>query len=148
MGKWTEAALRAKPFFQKGAQTLTGNDALAIKGIYPAWAELLDERHQSHKAQQGFKFSHEGKLYSIQQPEYTFTALYVPGTAGTESLFAVIDEYHAGSFEDPIPYNGNMALEKGKHYIQDGQIYLCTRDSVNPVFHKLVELLGLYVVQV
>ena len=30
MGKWTEAALRAKPFFQKGAQTLTGNDALAI----------------------------------------------------------------------------------------------------------------------
>ena len=46
---------------------------------------------------------------------------------------------------DPIPYDGNMALEAGKYYIQDYVIYLCNRDTVNPVYNPLAELVGLYV---
>ena len=47
--------------------------------------------------------------------------------------------------EDPIPYNGNMALESGKYYLQNSKIYRCTRDTVNPVYNALSELVGLYV---
>lgn len=148
MGKWTEAALRAKPFFQKGAQTLTGNDALAIKGIYPTWEELLDENHEYHKVKKGFKFTHADKLYQTEQPEYTFTNVYIPGTVGTESLFSVIDETHAGTLDNPIPYEGNMVLENGKYYSQNGVTYLCIRDTVNPVYHELSALVGLYVEEV
>ena len=50
-----------------------------------------------------------------------------------------------GTLADPIPYSGNMALENGKHYIQNGVIYICIRDTVNPVYHALSELVGVYV---
>ena len=42
-------------------------------------------------------------------------------------------------------YDGNMALESGKYYMQDYVIYRCTRDTINPVYHALAELVGLYV---
>ena len=38
-----------------------------------------------------------------------------------------------------------MALESGKYYIQDYTIYLCTRDTGNPVYNALSELVGIYV---
>ena len=37
MGKWTDEALRMKPFLQKGAQSLSDEEALEIKSIYPEW---------------------------------------------------------------------------------------------------------------
>ena len=57
----------------------------------------------------------------------------------------MIDETHAGTQEDPIPYNGNMALENGKYYSQDGAIYLCNRDTGIPVYQALKDFVGLYV---
>ena len=39
-------------------------------------------------------------------------------------------------------YEGNMALENGKYYSQDGVTYLCNRDTVNPVYNPLRELVG------
>ena len=38
-----------------------------------------------------------------------------------------------------------MALNAGLHYVQDGVVYLCVRDTVNPVHNALAELVGLYV---
>ena len=61
------------------------------------------------------------------------------------SLWTEICETHDGTIDDPIPYDGNMALESGKYYIQDDVIYLCTRDTINPVYQPLSELVGLYV---
>ena len=61
------------------------------------------------------------------------------------SLWTEICESHGGTLTDPIPYSGNMALESGKYYIQDYTIYLCTRDTGNPVYNPLAELVGIYV---
>jgi len=47
-----------------------------------------------------------------------------------------------------IPYSGNMALETGKYYNQSGKTYLCNRDTGNPVYNALAELVGLYVTEV
>lgn len=52
---------------------------------------------------------------------------------------------HHGTLYDPIPYSGNMALENGKYYMQNDVIYLCIRDTGNPVYHALSALVGLYV---
>ena len=41
-----------------------------------------------------------------------------------------------------------MALESGKYYSQSGAVYLCTRDTVNPVYSDLANLVGLYVEKV
>lgn len=145
MGKWTDAALAVKPTLQKGAQTLDDVEALKVKGIYFEWTDLLDENHEYHTVKKGFKFTHNNTLFKTEQPEFTFTDTYIPGSAGTESLFSVVDETHAGTLSDPIPYNGNMALEEGKYYSQNDVIYLCIRDTVNPVYHALADLVGTYV---
>ena len=145
MGKWTDAAMKVRPLYQKCAQHLEDAEALEVKGIYPEWKDLLDENHKYHKVKKGFKFRYGNTLYKTEQPEYTFTDTYIPGSAGTESLFSVVDESHAGTIDNPIPYNGNMALEEGKYYSQDGVIYYCFRDTINPVYHALSALVGTYV---
>ena len=38
-----------------------------------------------------------------------------------------------------------MALVSGKYYIEDNVTYLCNRDTGNPVYNKLSELVGIYV---
>lgn len=115
------------------------NTALRMKGFYPAFEEVIGQT-----VKQGFKFTHGGKLWKTEQPEMTIQAHYAPG-AGMESLYSEVCETHAGTIDDPIPYDGNMALTSGLYYMQDWVIYLCTRDTGNPVYHALSELVGLYV---
>ena len=122
--------------------TLEVDDATALRMVefYPEWADLIGKT--VNKAE--YKFQHEGKLYKTIPSNHTFQADWVPGV-GTESLYTRIDETHDGSKYDPIPYSGNMALENGKYYTQDGVIYLCNRSTGNPVYNSLSELVGLYV---
>lgn len=120
--------------------TVDDNTALRMLEFYPEWADLIGKTVD--KA--GFRFTHGGKLYKTIPANHTFQEDWVPGV-GTESIYTRIDEEHAGTLADPIPYGGNMALESGKYYIQDYVIYRCTRDTVNPVYNPLAELVGLYV---
>ena len=113
-------------------------DALAVKDIYPAWESLIGQT-----VNVDFKLTHDGKLYKVIQA-HTVQADWVPGV-GTESLYAVIDEGHTGAEDDPIPYDGNMELFEGMYYIQNGVTYRCTRNSGQPVYHALSDLVGLYV---
>lgn len=126
-------------------QTLEVDDqtTLRMRRYYPAFAELVGQT-----VQQGTKFratdSEDADLYKTLQPELLIQAQYPPGE-GTESLYTRIDEEHAGDKYDPIPYSGNMELEAGLYYTQDGVLYHCTRDSGQPVYHALEDLVGLYV---
>ena len=63
----------------------------------------------------------------------------------SNTLWEQICETHDGTKYDPIPYDGNMTLESGKYYTQSGMTYLCSRDTVNPVYNALSELVGIYV---
>lgn len=122
------------------AQTLTDEQALTVKAIYPLWKDVIGQT-----VDQGFKFLHEDVLYKTIQPDgLVIQEQYIPGE-GTESLYAVIDETHTGTPLDPIPYSGNMALEAGKYYSQDETVYKCTRDTEIPVYNALADLIGIYV---
>lgn len=124
--------------------TLSVDDqtALRMREYYPAWDDLAAEQYSADKA--GYKFTHNGDLYKTIPTVHTFGTQWVPGV-GTESLYTRIDETHDGTKYDPIPYSGNMALEAGKYYAQNGVTYLCSRDTGNSVYHALSELVGLYV---
>lgn len=137
-------ALRYRRHIQTAVQVLPEEAALEVKSLYPAWEELVRlGRVETDEA--GFKFVHDDDLYVCVNANPTFQADWMPGN-GTESLYTRIDESHAGTESDPIPYEGNMVLEKGKYYIQDGVMYLCVRDTINPVYHALKDLLGLYLI--
>ena len=122
--------------------TVDNNTALRMKDFYPAFESVIGQT-----VKQGFKLTYGGKLWRTEQPEMTIQEHYAPGM-GTESLYSEICETHAGTLEDPIPYSGNMALESGKYYSQDNKVYRCTRDTGNPVYNALSELVGLYVEEV
>ena len=116
--------------------TLEVDDATAyrMREFYPEW-----QSGQSYLV--GYKLLYGGKLYRVIQA-HTSQDDWTPDAVA--SLFERIDETHDGSKYDPIPYEGNMALENGKYYVQDGVTYLCSRDTGNPVYHALSELVGLY----
>lgn len=118
--------------------TVDDNTALRMTEFYPEWAS-----GQSYTA--GYKVQRNGKLWRVLQA-HTSQAGWEPENAA--SLWTEICESHAGTLEDPIPYSGNMALESGMYYSQDGKIYRCIRDTGNPVYNALSELVGLYVEEV
>ena len=114
------------------------NTALRMVAFYPEWASDTDYTA-------GYKVQRGGRLWRCLQA-HTSQAGWEPENVA--SLWTEICESHAGTLEDPIPYNGNMALENGKYYSQNSKIYRCTRDTVNPVYNALSELVGLYVEKV
>ena len=132
----------AKPYLLKAAQMLDNGDALRVRGIYPTWEELV--ALGSVTAEAGYKFTHEGDLYKCVNANPTFQETWVPGQ-GTESIYTRIDETHAGTLDDPIPYAGNMELVNGLYYRQDDVIYKCIRDTGIPVHNALADLVGIYV---
>ena len=112
------------------------NTALRMTEFYPEWSA-----GQAYTAD--YRIQYGGKLFRCLQAHTSQTG-WEPSTA-TASLWEEICESHDGTLYDPIPYSGNMALEAGKYYIQDYVIYLCNRNTVNPVYNPLAELVGLYV---
>lgn len=121
------------------AQMLSDDVALQCLLLYPAFESIIGQT-----VEKGFKFTYNDKLCKVIQPELTIQAQYPPGT-GTESLYEYIDEKHAGTAEDPIPYPGNMELAEGKYYIEDGITYYCFNGTGQAVPHKLSELVDLNV---
>ena len=122
---------------QINSLTVDDNTALRMLEFFPGWAAGVAYTT-------GYKVQHGGKLWRCIQA-HTSQAGWAPGETGTESLWTEICEAHDGTKYDPVPYSGNMVLENGKYYTQDGVLYLCNRDTGNPVYHPLSALVGLYV---
>lgn len=117
--------------------TLAVDDKTALRMLdfYPEWAA-------GTAYTVGYKVRRNGKLWRVVQA-HTSQIGWEPENAA--SLWEQINETHAGTIDDPIPYSGNMALTAGLYYMQDWVIYKCARDTGAPVYHALSELVGLYV---
>lgn len=132
--------LNAEKSVRAGIQTmgLTDTESLKVKDLYPEWESKMGQQVNA-----GEKYRYDGRLWKVLQ-QHTVQETWKPGE-GTESLYTEVTESHAGTKEDPIPYNNNMELENGKYYSQDGVMYLCTRDTGIPVYNPLADLVGIYV---
>ena len=131
-----EMARKMRPFIVKAAQSLSDAEAIQAAYLYDEWSG------DAVKYAKDLKIRRNGKVYKVIT-EHTSQADWPPETANT--LFTVIDEMHAGTLEDPIPYGGNMEIFNGKYYVQDEVVYLCIRDSGIPLHHALKDLVGTYV---
>ena len=131
-------AKQLRQLIEQLAVTLDDETALTGVELFPRWT--IDRAYVV-----GDKVQRNSKLWRCIQA-HTSQAGWEPENVA--SLWTEICESHAGTLEDPIPYNGNMALESGKYYSQNSKIYRCTRDTVNPVYNALSDLVGLYVEKV
>ena len=108
----------------------TDAQALVVKSLRPEWSALPDGTILTKQAEAviGTEITmvqHGGKLYKVRQT-HPKQAAYEPGK-GTEALFAVVDEGHAGTLADPIPAAAGMEYIKGKYYSEEGQVYVMDR---------------------
>lgn len=131
-------ALNLRKHIENAVQSLPDAAALEAVVLHPVWKAGI-----AYSA--GYKAQHNGRLWRCRQA-HTSQEEWEP--ENVPALWEEICETHDGSLYDPIPYEGNMALENGKYYIQDGVTYLCNRDTVNPVYNPLRDLVGLYVKEV
>lgn len=117
--------------------TLEVDDTSALRMVefYPGWAAGV-------AYSVGYKVQYGGKLWRCFQAHTSQTG-WEPENA--PALWTEICETHAGTLEDPIPYDGNMELTAGLYYTQNGVTYLCTRSTGQPVYNALADLVGIYV---
>ena len=127
--------LKMRKIIEEAVQFLADETAIQAATLHPTW-----EVGTAYDV--GYKVQRNGKLYRCIQAH---TAIVTWEPENTASLWEVINETHTGTLNDPIPYDGNMALVSGLHYVQNDVVYLCIRDTVNPVYGTLESLVGLYV---
>ena len=119
------------------AIVLTDEQAAKAPRLYPTWAAGL-----AAKAGDRLYYSGTDRLYKVLS-DHTTQADWTPDAV--PALYTVIDVTHSGTQDDPIPYNGNMALTEGLYYTQSGVTYLCSRSTDQPVYNALSELVSIYV---
>lgn len=133
-------ARNIRAMMEAGANTLPEEDAArgSNRKYHPKWnAGIAYET--------GNRVQYNDRLYKCLQP-HTAQEGWEP--ENVPALWQGIDEIHDGTRRDPIPYAGNMALEKGKYYTQNGKLYRCTRDTGIAIYNDLADLVKLYVEEV
>lgn len=131
-------AQKLRRTIETAAQSLPDREALTVVALHPNWEPGADYGV-------GYKVQFDGRLWRCRQAHTSQTGWEPPNVA---SLWEQVCESHTGAEDDPIPYEGNMALVKGLYYVQDGEWYRCVRDTGAPVYHRLEELVGIYVERV
>ena len=116
--------------------TLAVDDTTAVRmtGFYPEWAAGTDYAVD-------YKVQHKDRLYRCRQA-HTSQEGWSPDI--TPAMWEVVDVTHAGTLDDPIPAVPNMQYYTGKYYIEDGMIYLCTRDTGQAIAQLPGDLIGVY----
>ena len=123
---------------------LSASQALEVAHWYPKLFET-EGYEEGKPIAMGVRVQYQGKLWEVRQA-HTITTAFAP-SINTASLWKEVTEEGAdvGTLENPIPYEGNMELEEGRYYSQDGVVYLCTRSTGVPVYNALKDLVGIYV---
>lgn len=130
-----EEVIWLRSVIENAVQSLDDQEALAAVPLYPAW-----DAETSYEA--GARVRWKDGLWRCRQGHTALTG-WEPENAA--ALWEKIQLTHSGTGEDPIPYAGNMVLEKDSYYVQRDVVYRCIRHTGNPVYHPLAELVGMYV---
>lgn len=130
--------MQAVTLIKSQVSDLPDEQAKDLPALFPAWANKIGEQLNV-----GDRLFYDGKLYKVLQ-SHVAQSDWTPDVA--VSLFTEVGaDAEQGTIENPIPYNGNMELESGKYYTQDGAVYRCIRSTGVPVYHALKDLVNLYV---
>lgn len=149
--KPTKALMRATEICAQYTQeinslNLSPAEALQVQSWYPKLFET-EGYEEGKPIFTGTRVQYYGKLWEVRQ-DHNIASHFAPSLA-TASLWKEVTEEGAdvGTIDNPIPYDGNMELEEGRYYSQDGVVYLCTRSTGVPVYNALKDLVGIYVTE-
>lgn len=100
---------------------LSNNDTIKFIDYLPDWNDYVGKSLPIN-----FKLQYNNQAYQTLQ--YINVVLSDQTPDIVYSLYAIINEEHEGTLEDPIPYQQQMAIEKGKYYIQYDVVYIAIQN--------------------
>jgi hypothetical protein len=145
----TKALMRATEICAQYTQeinnyNLSPAEALQVQSWYPKLFET-EGYEEGKPIFTGTRVQYYGKLWEVRQ-DHNIASHFAPSLATASLWMEVVEETaDLGTIDNPIPYEGNMELEEGRYYSQDGVVYLCTRSTGVPVYNALKDLVGIYV---
>lgn len=115
------------------ALDLNNNDTIKFKDYLPDWNDYVGK-----SLPKDFKFKYNNQPYQTLQ--YINIVLENQTPDIVYSLYAIINEEHEGTLDDPIPYVQQMAIEKGKYYIQYDVVYIAIQDMPTGMPYDLSQI--------
>ena len=116
-----QAAVKA---YVRTATDIADAEALAMPDMFRTWDEALAA---GEELAANTVLNLDGQLYRVVQA-VTPQEHQRPDGEGMLAVYRPIDQNHAGTLEDPVPFVYGMDTEKGKYYSYGGKIYLCNAD--------------------
>lgn len=114
----TQAQVAARAF-AAASTDIQDAQALEMPDMFPAWQEVLDAGKELPK---GRIITKDAVLYRVMAP-VTPQSHQEPGGEGMLAVYRPIDQTHAGTQEDPIPYVYGMDCLAGVYYSYHGHTY-------------------------
>lgn len=126
-----------KELAQAQVAELTDDEAKKVPALFPLW-----ETEKAYAV--GDRVWYQASLYKCVQA-HTSQSAWNPKDA--TSLWANVSEESQeadGSREHPFAWTSGMTSYNGKYYTEEGILYLCIRDSGNPLYFPISSLIGTY----
>lgn len=113
-----QAVVRA---FASSADSLTDIQALEMPDLFPEWEELLEA---GERLRENTVLRDGGKLYRVVQPGGVIPQEHQPPHGeGMLSVYRPVEQGHAGTEEDPIPWVYGMDCRAGQYFSWEGRLY-------------------------
>lgn len=122
-----QLAAFARVMAVQAAPTMTDDQALTMPDLFPTWEQVLEEAQPLKKDS---ILSDGGTLYRVVQDNTTPQEGQPPHGEGMLAVYRPIDQSHAGTAEDPVPWIYGMDCHEGTYYSYNGKTYLCKSDML------------------
>lgn len=129
----------------KAGAMVTSSQAASLVYLFKSWSALSEDGVSAMHYNAGDRRRFNDAVYECRS-EHDAQAHYTPDMI--PALWKRLDVDHTGTIDDPIPYETGMEIFNGKYYTENDVLYLCNRDSGQPLYHDLSALIGIYVTTV
>lgn len=109
----------AAKVFVRTATDIPDEAALQMQSLFPTWEEVLAAGKQLKANTCVYA---QNKLYRVVQ-DVTPQQHQAPWVEGMLAIYRPIDEAHAGTREDPIPWTYGMDCHPGQYFSYNGHTY-------------------------
>lgn len=120
-------------------QELSDKEAVKVAALFSTWYSRIGTQVEA-----GERLWYDNSLFKCITP-HEIQEQWNPKDAA--SLWQNVSEESQdadGSREHPFEWQSGMTSYNGKYYTENGILYLCIRDSGNPLYFPIASLIGTY----
>ena len=123
-----EAMTRLARMVAQKSTDYSDQEALSVQPLLPTWPDGVNTEGNYTLGQY---INHKGQLYRIEQAAVRPIESQPPDGVGMLAVYRPVDNTHAGTKEDPIPWVYGMDCFEGKYYSYEETVYYC-KDDMKP----------------